>query len=143
MQGRPVCLSSKPSASSVFQLESRPRGNGDKCISSLLERNESLHVSSIHSDRQMSIKNKRRTNRMCSTDRTSLASSDLVSSSVRDVDSRSCFSSTISQSVNIINRFNSSHNSKQIPILSCMENFGESTKTNCLSKKAFSLHSQA
>lgn len=62
-------------------------GKGDKCILSLLERNESLHVSSIHSDKQMYIKQKKRTNIMCITDRTSLASSDLVSSSVRDVDS--------------------------------------------------------
>lgn len=62
-------------------------GNGDKCILSLLERNESLHVSSIHSDKQMYIKQKNRTNRLCITDRTSLASSALVSSSVRDVDS--------------------------------------------------------
>lgn len=112
----------------------RPRGNMDECISSLLERNESLHVFSNYSDRQMSIKHKRKTNRICSTDHTTLVSSALVSY-VRDVDSRPSSSSTIFQSVNMINRFNPSPNSKQLPIFSCMENVGESAKTNLFPKR--------
>nr|XP_022306049.1 uncharacterized protein LOC111112656 [Crassostrea virginica] len=143
VQNRPICLPSESPTSSIFQLESRPRGNGDQCISALMEGNESLHFPPIQSDRQMFIQNKNGTVRNCSHDSTSLASPTMVSSSSRDVNSKTNSSTNFSQSVDFSNRFPASSNNKQIPASSCMEDLGEHTRANSLSREAATLHSQA
>ena len=82
----------------IFQLESRPGGNGDQCISAFMKGNESLHPP-IQSDRQMFIQNKNITVGNCSHDSTGLTSSTMVFFSFRDANAKTNSSTNFSKSV--------------------------------------------
>ena len=76
-----ICFQDISSTAKVYELETRPRSNGNRCIESTLDKHEKLCFSPICIDRQVSIQDTERGSQRDDTHCTSMANSAMVCTS--------------------------------------------------------------
>ena len=138
MQSRPVCEQVEQTATTVYQLENRPRCNGSGRILNPVGGDEDIHVSPIQHDQQMSGKNSPRKSR-CSVDNTNLAHSAVVRDSSECVGRPSNPSTTIYRPATVTNGSSPPIAGEQVHAPGGMEGFRQQQTAQGLSRDAADL----
>ena len=88
-----ICLQNKPPVTFILQLEARPRCMHNRCILSIMGRNDSISLPPILPGRQSSVDDTPGLGRICLPDSTGMASTTLVPTGTVNVDRLTNFAS--------------------------------------------------